>query len=94
MDIYRQAVEELFDKPRRALFRRRLEEMAYILWVTGKEKEARIALVAAREMEAVGGILYTHPFLLELIKRSLAARREEAAGEKEKERPTGLLIEP
>jgi hypothetical protein len=94
MDIYRQAVEELFDKPRRALFRRRLEEMAYILWVTGKEKEARIALVAAREMEAVGGILYTHPFLLELIKRSLAARREEAAGEKEKEQPTGLLIEP
>jgi hypothetical protein len=92
MDIYRQAVEELFDKPRRALFRRRLEEMAYILWVTGKENEARTALVAARGMESPGGILYTHPFLLELVKRSLAARVQEAA--KEKEKDAGLLIEP
>jgi hypothetical protein len=92
MDIYRQAVEELFDRPRRALFRRRLEEMAYILWVTGKENEARTSLVAARGIESEGGILYTHPFLLELVRRSLAARAEEAAEDKEKE--TGLLIEP
>ena len=92
MDIYRQAVEELFDKPRRALFRRRLEEMAYVLWKTGKQNEAQMALAAASGMESEGGILSIHPFLLELVKRSLTARLEEEAKKKEKE--SDLLIKP
>jgi hypothetical protein len=90
MDIFRQAVEELFDKPRRALFRRRLEEMAYVLWKTGKQNEAQMALAAALGMESEGGFLSPHPFLLELVKRSLTARLEEEAKKKEKE--SDLLI--
>jgi hypothetical protein len=92
MDIYRQAVEELFDKPRRSLFRRRLEEMAYVLWKTGKQNEAQMALAAGLGMESEGGILSLHPFLLELVKRSLTARLEEEAKKKEKE--SDLLIKP
>ena len=91
-DIYRQAVEELFDKPRRALFRRRLEEMAYVLWKTGKQSEAQMALAAGLGMESEGGILSLHPFLLELVKRSLTAGLEEEAKKKEKE--SDLLIKP
>jgi hypothetical protein len=90
MDIFRQAVEELFNKPRRALFRRRLEEMAYVLWKTGKQNEPQMALAAALGMESEGGFLSPHPFLLELVKRSLTARLEEEAKKKEKE--SDLLI--
>ncbi len=92
MEIYRQAVEELFDKTRRALFRRRLEEMAYVLWKTGKQNEAQMSLAAALGMESGGGIFFLHPFLLELVKRSLTARLEEEAKKKEKE--SDLLIKP
>jgi hypothetical protein len=92
IDIYRQAVNELFDPGRKSLYRRRLEEMAYFLWKTGKESDAQLCLVAALGMEMEGGVLSTHPFLLELVKRTLTARMEEEARKKAKE--TDLLIKP
>ena len=92
IEVYRQAVEELFPRERRALFRRRLEEMAYILWKTGKEDEARMSFVAALGMETEGGILSIHPFLLELVKRSLTFLLEEEAKKQNKE--SDLLIKP
>ncbi|MCX5916418.1 MAG: hypothetical protein NTX30_07015 [Deltaproteobacteria bacterium] len=92
MEIYRQAVEELFTRERRAIFRRRLEEMAFVLWKTGKENEAQMSFVAALGMETEGGILSIHPFLLELVKRSLTALLEEEAKKQSKE--SDLLIKP
>ena len=92
MDIYRQAVEELFDKPRRLLFQRRLEEMAYVLWKTMKQNEAQMTLAAALGMESGGRIFFLHPFLLELVKRSLTAHLEEEAKKRKKE--MDLLIKP
>jgi hypothetical protein len=92
MEIYRQAVEELFTGERRALFRRRLEEMAYVLWKTGKENEAQMSFVAALGMESEAGILSIHPFLLELVKRSLTVLLEEEAKKQSKE--SDLLIKP
>jgi hypothetical protein len=92
IDIYRQAVNELFDPGRKSLYRRRLEEMAYFLWKTGKETDAQMCLVAALGMEMEGGVLSTHPFLLELVKRALTARMEEEARKKAKEKD--LLIKP
>jgi hypothetical protein len=93
LEVYRQAVQELFDEPRRLLYRRRLEEVAYILLKTGKENEARICLAAALGLEKADGILSPHPFLLELVKRSLVAlfMQEEKAREEE---PGGLIIKP
>jgi hypothetical protein len=93
MEIYRQAVEELFDPARRARMRRRLEEMAYILWKTGKENESRLAVAAALAMESDGGIFFLHPFLRELVKRSISARAEKEEAEK-KQRESELLIKP
>jgi hypothetical protein len=92
IDIYRQAVSELFDPGRKSLYRRRLEEMAYFLWKTGKESDAQLCLAAALGMETEGGVLSTHPFLLELVKRTLTARLEEEAKKKAKE--ADLLIKP
>ena len=92
IEIYRQAVEELFTRERRALFHRRLEEMAYIFWKMEKENEAQMSFVAALGMETEGGILSIHPFLLELVKRSLTALLEEETKKQSKE--SDLLIKP
>jgi hypothetical protein len=92
IDIYRQAVSELFDPGRKSLYRRRLEEMAYFLWKTGKESDAQMTLTAALAMESEGGVFSTHPFLLELVKRTLTAALEEEARKAKKE--DDLLIKP
>jgi hypothetical protein len=92
MEIYQQAVHELFDGPRRLLYRRRLEEMAYILWKKGQESEARVAVAAAAEMEKESGILAPHPFLMELVKRSLSSQLEQEKEKKEQE--PGFIIKP
>ncbi len=92
-DLYRQAVQELFDEPKRRLYRRRLEEMAYCLLQEGKDPEARLSLTAAVGLEKESGLLTPHPFLLELVKRSLEAlmAREE---EEEKKKESELIIRP
>jgi hypothetical protein len=92
MEIYQQAAHDLFDGPRRLLYRRRLEEMAYVLWKKGKENEAQVTLAAAAGMEKESGILAPHPFLLELVKRSLASLLEEE--KEEKKGGPGLIIKP
>ena len=92
IEIYQQAVHDLFDGPRRLLYRRRLEEMAYMLWKTGQENEARVALAAAAGMEKESGILAPHPFLMELVKRSLSSQMGGEKGKKEQE--PGFIIQP
>jgi hypothetical protein len=91
-EIYRLAVHELFDHERRMLYRRRLEEMAYILWRKEKESEARTSLAAAMAMEEESRLLSPHPFLLELVKRSLQIRIDEEKEKQEKE--PELIIRP
>jgi len=51
-----------------------------------------LSFVAALGMESEGGILSIHPFLLELVKRSLTALLEEEAKKQSKE--SDLLIKP
>jgi hypothetical protein len=92
VEIYQQAVHDLFDGPRRLLYRRRLEEMAYILWKNGQEDEARVALAAAAGMERESGILAPHPFLMELVKRSFSSQLGEEKEKKEQE--PGFIIRP
>ena len=92
MEIYQQAVHDLFDGPRRLLYRRRFEEMAYILWKKGQENETRVALAAAAGMDKESGILAPHPFLIELVKRSLSSLLEEEKEEKGQE--PGFIIKP
>ena len=84
-EIYRLAAHELFDRNRRLLYRRRLEEMAYILWKKGKEDEAKASLAAAIAMAEESQLLSPHPFLLELVKRSLQIQLEEEKEKQEKE---------
>ncbi len=92
VDIYGQAIQELFPPERRGRYRRRLEETAYLLWKKGQENEARICLAGALALEEESRILTPHPFLLELVKRSLnALLREE---EEKKKEDSSLVVKP
>ena len=93
-EIYRQTVRELFNGNRRLLFRRRLEEMAYVLWKKGDENGAKISLAAALALAGEDPALSPHPFLLELVKRTVSFLQEEERREKEKEKGGGLIIQP
>lgn len=93
LDIYRQAVHELFDESKRMLYWRRLEEMAYYLWKAGQENEARMSLAAALALREKSRLLSPNPFLLELVKRSLSDLVQEEEDEK-KRKEEELIVKP
>ena len=71
--IYNDAAEELFDEERRLLYKKRLEEAAYIIYKLGREEEAKICLAVALALRSEGMPSSRHPFLLALVKRSLSS---------------------
>jgi len=74
------AVDELFTPTMRRAMRRRLEEVAYVFWATGRERTARQAVAAAGALGA--GSLRGHAFARAMVLRSLeiAAEAEQAGG--------------
>lgn len=94
-EFWRQAVKELFPPEVAARWRRRLEDMAYYFHQRREERLARLALAAAlalpeepragKEGEEVAWA--DHPFLQEVVARSvLAAEREEEEDEEDRPR--------
>lgn len=92
-DIYTHAAQEIFNPRKRNLYRRRLEEMAYVLFKGGKEQEARVCLAAAIGLEKESGLLSPHPFLRELLKRSLQ-RLWDLEKSRAKKNNKSLLLKP
>lgn len=92
LEIYPQAIRELFNPQRRYTLRRALEENAYILWKKGKTPEARVCLAMADGLEADTGVLSSHPFLEELVKRSIAFYWVQKS--KEETKDVSLIIRP
>ncbi|MGB9700313.1 MAG: hypothetical protein ACPL5I_13120 [Thermodesulfobacteriota bacterium] len=92
-DIYALAAQELFSPDRRFLYRRRLEEMAYILFKQGKEYEARICLASALFLEKESGLLSPHTFLCALVQRSLERQLALEKEEREKKTESNLIID-
>lgn len=92
--IYREALEELFPEEKRLLWKRRLEEMAYILLKTGKEKEARATMSAAIDLKNPFSPLDPNPFIWTLLLKSIYALMESDHVEKGKEEKTSLIVTP
>jgi hypothetical protein len=70
--IIGKAVEGLFSDNYPGLFKRRLEEMAYILWKTDRRQEAKKALAAALVLgEGSDRSLGEHPLISAMVLRSL-----------------------
>ena len=92
--IFRKALEELFPEDKRLLWKRRLEEMAYILLKTGKEKEAKITMSAAIDLKNPFSPIDPNPFIWGLLVKSIYILIEGDYEEKEKEEKASLIVTP
>ena len=90
--IYRDALEELFPEEKRFLWKRRLEEVAYILFKTGKEEEARQTLSAAVDLNNPFSPIDPNPFIWNLLLKSIYILIEGDHEKKEEEEKTSLIV--
>jgi hypothetical protein len=86
------AVQRLFDLRRRALYKRRLEEMAYLLWKLTRVERAKMALAAALAMEPPDRPLVGHPFLRAMVEWSLEVVTAMVQGEQAKVVKPGVQL--
>ncbi len=91
-EAYRKALAELFIEQRRLLYKRRLEEMAYVLFREGKEGNARAALAASIDLRSPLNPFDPNPFLLNLVTRSIYSIVAQDMEKKEAE--PSLIVKP
>ncbi len=91
-EIYLKALSDLFSDERRFLYKRRLEETAYLLLKLGKEEEAKICLATAVDMEKPVNPIGPNPFLFQLVVNSALGLLAESHEKEEKE--PSLIVRP
>jgi hypothetical protein len=91
-EIYQKALFELFPEEKRFLYKRRLEEMAYVLFKLERQEEAKTSLSAAIDLEKPMNPIQPNPFLLQLVIKSIFTLLKEAYDQKTKE--PSFLIKP
>jgi hypothetical protein len=92
--IYMKALHDIFPEHKKLVWKKRLEEMAYILLQTERDKEARIALSAALDLRKPFSSIEPNPFIWNLLLKSiyvLIGSKQEEIEEKEK---SSLIITP
>ena len=90
--LYKEALHELFPEAQRLLWKRRLEEMAYILWKMGKQREASMAVSAAVDLKTPFSTITPNPFAWNLLLKSLYALMERERGSKERGEGSSRII--
>ena len=90
--VYQKALSELFSGERRLLYKRRLEEMAYLLYKLGREEEARISLAVAIDLEKPLNLIQPNPFLFQLVTQSIFSLLAEVYEKRAKE--PSLIVKP
>ncbi len=88
--IFSEATRNIFNDRYRQVYKRRLEEMAYILFREGDADTAKLALMAALDLEGDGVPSEQHGFLRRLVTKSIHFYVE---GERERQQDN-LLIAP
>ena len=91
-EAYRKALTELLTEERRLLYKRRLEEMAYVLLREGREGNARAALAASIDLRSPLNAFDPNPFLLNLVTRSIYSIVAQEMEKKEAE--PSLIVKP
>ncbi|MDI6762440.1 MAG: hypothetical protein QME83_05330 [Thermodesulfobacteriota bacterium] len=84
-EIYQRALSDLFPEERRSLYRRRMEEMAYYLFKSGKGEEAKVSLAVAIDLKKPPNLIQPNPFLFQLAVKSIFTLLKEAYEKKVKE---------
>ena len=96
--IYREATVEIFTPELRQRYQRHLEEAALLLYLQGRQQEAKRALATAIDLEKEVSLFTEDTFILGLVKRSIAAEvgptLEDTEGQTQREITTesGLII--
>ena len=90
--VYQKALSELFSGERRLLYKRRLEEMAYLLYKLGREEEARISLAVAIDLEKPLNLIQPNLFLFQLVTQSIFSLLAEVYEKRAKE--PSLIVKP
>ena len=93
-DIYMRALHDIFSEDKRLVWKKRLEEMAFILLETGRDKEARLALCAAVDLETAFSLSEPNPFIWNLLLKSIYAVIESEQKEAEEDEKSSLIITP
>lgn len=91
-ELYQRALHDLFPEEKRSLYRRRMEEMAYILLKLGREEDARVSLAVALDLKKPSNLFQPNPFLFHLVVRSIADLLEENYEEKMEE--PSFIVKP
>lgn len=92
--LYREALEGLFSEEQRLLWKRRLEETAYILWKQGHEHEASLAVRAALDLKTPFSPIDPNPFCWNLLLKSLYGLLEAEREEGKHEEQSSLIVPP
>ena len=91
-EIYLKALLEIFSEEKRALYKRRLEEMAYVLFKLGRQDEARISLAVAIDLEKPVNPIQPNPFLLRWVVKAILSLLKDTDQRKEKE--PSFIVKP
>jgi hypothetical protein len=91
LECCRETIAAFFDDTRRILFKRRLEELAYLFYKQGAEEEARIALCAALSLTSTELPPERNPFCLWLITEGFSYFESDTIVRDNKSR---LIIDP
>ena len=91
-EIYLKAIFEIFSEEKRALYKRRLEEMAYVLFKLGRQDEARISLAVAIDLEKPVNPIQPNPFLLRWVVKAILSLLKDTDQRKEKE--PSFIVKP
>ncbi len=92
--IYNSALEAIFPDEKRPIWKRRLEETAYILFKTGKDKEARLALSAAIDLKNPFSPIEPNPFIWNLLLKSIYSKFKEDPDEMNEDEKSSLIVAP
>lgn len=84
-EIYQRALSNLFPEEKRFLYLRRMEEMAYYLFKSGREEEAKVSLAVAIDLKKAPNVIQPNPFLFQLVVKSIFALLSEAYEKKKEE---------
>jgi hypothetical protein len=87
--IFAEAAREIFDDDYRRIYKRRLEEMAYIIFRMNREESAKLTLFAAHDLGPEGIPSEDHGFLKGLVQKSILFYIE---GEKESQKDRLIVI--
>jgi hypothetical protein len=93
-DAYVTALHDLFPEDERLRWKRRLEDVAYVLRAVGRDHEARSALSAAVDLASPLKTLDPNPFIWNLLLKSMAAAMGPKATAEGSDPGNSLIITP